>query len=259
VCSATRISGAERFEAVVQAAEYEIERAGGDRTVAARAAGLASIIGWAQRIIFGVLDDSQQPATPWALFGAGWIDCGPASRPGKPWERHIETQTGVVPPAMPASLPPWPFPQPLIEAMPRRLWMSPRLAALAHAIALVACAFAVAFWVSAWNNQALLTRVGADLGRYSMISPGYDAAKRDALQALAADRDQLDRYSRTGVPLRLSFGMYRGARLVPALNQAIATWQQPPAAPAAALHGMSLLDRGKAQRRSGSTRHGRRT
>ncbi|MGF6748524.1 type VI protein secretion system component VasK [Paraburkholderia sp. MM5482-R1] len=132
-------------------------------------------------------------------------------------------QTRVVPPALPASPLPWPLPQPLIEAMPRRLWMSPRLAALAHAVALVACAIAVAFWGAARNNQTLITRIGADLGRYSMIPAAHDAAKRDALQALVADRDQLDRYSRTGVPLGLSFGMYRGAQLMPALNQAIAT------------------------------------
>ncbi|MGF6874686.1 hypothetical protein OKW35_004158 [Paraburkholderia sp. MM5477-R1] len=131
VSSATRLADASRFEAVVQVAETEVERAGGDRAVAARAASLASIVGWTQRVVIGVLSDRRQPATPWALFGAGWIDCGPASGPGRPWERDVEMQTRVVPPALPASPLPWPLPQPLIEAMPRRLWMSPRLAALA--------------------------------------------------------------------------------------------------------------------------------
>ncbi|WP_027194899.1 OmpA family protein [Paraburkholderia sprentiae] len=259
VSSATHLTDAQRFEVVIQAAEREVERAGGDRmmsaNVAARAASLASIVSWTQRVVLGVLCDRRQPATPWALFGAGWIDCGPASGPGKPWERDVEMQTRVVPPALPASPLPWPLPQPLIEAMPRRSWISPRLAALAHAVALVACALAVTFWGSATNNQALLSRVGADLGRYSMIPAAHDAAKRDALHALVADRDQLDRYSRTGVPLRLSFGLYRGAQLMPALDEAIATYQPPPPPPTVVtLDSMSLFDSGKAQLKPGSTR-----
>lgn len=255
VSSATRLTDAQRFEAVIQAAECEVERAGGDRTVAARAASLASIVGWTQRVVMSVLSDRRQPATPWTLFGAGWIDCGPASGPGKPWERDVEMQTRIVPPALPASALPWPLPQPLIEAIPRRLWMSPRLAALAHAIALVACALAIAFWGAARNNQALLTRIGADLGRYSMIPAAHDVTKRDALQTLIADRDLLDRYSRTGVPLRLSFGMYRGAQLLPALDQAIATYQPPPPPPAVVtLDSMSLFDSGRAQLKPDSTR-----
>ncbi|WP_121325062.1 OmpA family protein [Paraburkholderia sp. RAU2J] len=259
VSSATHLTDAQRFEAVIRAAECEVGRAGGDRivaaSVAARAASLASIVGWTQRVVLGVLSDRRQPATPWALFGGGWIDCGPASGPSRPWERDVEMQTRVVPPALPASPLPWPLPQPLVEAMPRRLWMSPRLAALAHAVALVACALAVASWGAARNNQALLTRIGADLGRYSMIPVAHDAAKRDALQALVADRDQLDRYSRTGIPLGLSFGMYRGAQLMPALDQAIATYQPPPPPPAVVtLDSMSLFDSGRAQLKPGSTR-----
>lgn len=255
VSSSTRLIDARRFEAVVQAAESEVESAEGELIVAARAASLASLVGWTQRVVIGVLSDRRQPATRWVLHGAGWIDCGPASGPGKPWERDVEMQTRIVPPALPASPLPWPLPQPLIEAMPRRLWMSPRQVALAHAIALVACALAVAFWGAARNNQALLTRIGADLGRYSMIPAAHDTAKRDALQALVADRDQLDRYSRTGVPLRLSFGLYHGAQLMPALNRAIAAYQPPPPPPAVVtLDSMSLFDSGNAQLKPDSTR-----
>ena len=255
VSSATRLANAQCFEAAVLAAESEIERAGVDHTVAARAASLASIIGWTQRVVIGALIDRRQPATPWALHGAGWIDCGPASGPGKPWERDVEMQTRVVPSALPASPLPWPLPQPLIKAMPQRLRVSPRVAGLAHAMALVACALAVAFWSAARNNQALLTRVGADLSRYSTIPAAHDTAKRHALQALVDDRDQLDRYSRTGVPLRLAFGLYRGAQLMPVLNQAIATYQPPPPPPAVVtLDSMSLFDSGKAKLKPGSTR-----
>ncbi len=255
VSSATRLMDAGRFEAVIRAAENEVHHSGGERSAAVRAAALASIIGWTQRIVIGTLTDRQQPASPWALFGAGWIDCGPASGSSNPWARDVEMQTQVVRAATVASPLPWPLPQPLIEALPRRHWASPRRAAFVHAIALLASAAAVAFWGAARNNQTLLTHVGADLSRYSMIPAAHDAAKRDVLAALIADRDQLDRYARTGVPLRLSFGMYRGAQLMPALNDAIASYVPPPPPPAVVtLDSMSLFDSGKAQLKLGSTR-----
>jgi outer membrane protein OmpA-like peptidoglycan-associated protein len=255
VSSAMRLRGAQRFEGVIRAAETEARRAVGDATFAARAAGLASVIGWTQRVVIGTLTDRPQPAAPWRLFGAGWIDCGPASGPHTPWARDVEAHTRIVPPAMAASPAPWPLPQPLIQALPRRLWVSPRTAAVAHAIALVACAGALAIWGSAKNNQALLTHIGTDLGRFSKIPADHDTARRDALQALVSDRDQLDRYGRTGVPLRLSFGMYRAATLMPVLNEAIASYQAPPPPPAVVtLDSMSLFDSGRAQLKPGSTR-----
>jgi outer membrane protein OmpA-like peptidoglycan-associated protein len=246
---------AHRFEAVMQAAESQVHQAGGDPVAAARAAALASVIGWTQRVVLGPLTDRSQPATPWALFGLGWIDCGPASDPRSPWATDVHARSGIMPPPMVASPAPWPLPQPVIEAMPRRLWVSPRLAAFAHAIALLACAGAVAIWGSAKNNQTLLTHIGADLGRFSMIPAEHDTARRDALKALVADRDQIDYYARLGVPMRLSFGMYRGTLLMPVLNDAIASYQAPPPPPAVVtLDSMSLFDSGRAQLKPGSTR-----
>ncbi|MGF6916703.1 OmpA family protein [Paraburkholderia sp. 40] len=268
VSSATRIVDAERFELVVRAAEAEPQRVPGDAgsttataptTGAARAAALASLVGWTQRVVIGTLTDPQQPAAPWALFGAGWIDCGPASGSATgsadSWERDVQMQTCVSRAAVGASPLPWPLPQPLIEATPRRYWMSPRRTACAHALALLACAAAVASWSAARNNEALLDRIGTDLGRYSMIPAEHDNAKRDALQALVADRDQLDRYARIGVPLRLSLGMYRGAQLLPALDTAIASYVPPAPPPSVVtLDSMSLFDSGRAQLKPGSTR-----
>jgi len=258
VSSAQRMTGAQRFESVIRAAENEVQLTANARVAAARAAGLASIAGWTQRVVMHALTDRQQPATPWAAFGAGWIDCGPGSGPGNPWARDVEMQTHVLRTAAPASPTPWPLPQPLIAAMPQRRWMSPRLAALAHALALFACAAAFALFFSGRNNQALLTRIGADLGRYSMIPAAHDAARRDALQALVSDRDELDRYGRVGVPLRLSFGMYRGVRAIPALNDAIASYVPPPPPPSppavVTLNSMSLFDSGKVKLKDGSTR-----
>lgn len=76
---------------------------------------------------------------------------------------------------------------------------------------------------------------------------------RDALQALVSDRDELERYTRTSVPLRFDLGLYHGARLIPPLNAAIASYQPPPPA-VVTLDSMSLFDSGKAQLKPGSTR-----
>lgn len=218
VSSAIQLAGTQRFESPIRVAEEQVQQAHGDPVPAARAASLASIIDWTQRVVVGALTDQRQPAAPWRLFGIGWIECGPASVAGTPWARDVQAQTGILPPAMPAFPAPWPLPQPLIEALPQRPWGSPRTAAVAHAIALLAFALALAIWSSAKNNQAMLTRIGADIGRYSMISQTHDSARRDALQTLVTERDLIDRYGRVGVPLRLSFGMYRAAALTETRN-----------------------------------------
>lgn len=255
VSSATRMLDTRHFATVVRAANNEAGRAADSRTPAARAAALASIVGWTQRVVLHALVDQRQPATPWALHGVGWIDCGPACGPGRTWENDVETQTQVTRAAGPGSPMPWPLPQPLIRAMPQRFWMSPRIAALAHASILIACAAAAAFLLSTRHNEALLTRIGADLDRWSKVPASHDAARRDLLRTLIADRDELERYARTGTPLPLSFGLYRGAALSAPLNAAIASYQPPPPPPAVVtLDSMSLFDSGKSQLKDGSTR-----
>ncbi|QYD73921.1 OmpA family protein [Paraburkholderia edwinii] len=267
------IGAAGPFDPIIRAAESnalennalsaDTRQATSAYSAVTRAAALTSLINWTQRMVIDTLTDHRQPSAPCTLHGVGWIDCGPATGRGKPWELHVESQTAVVPATLPASPPPWPLPQQLIEAMPQRRWISPRLAALAHAFALTACAAAVAFWGAASNNANLLEHINADLQRYALIpaakgtaqDAAKDYAKRDALQALVADRDQLEQYARLGIPLHLSFGMYRGAQLIPMLNDAIATYQ-PPAAPpvVVTLDSMSLFDSGNAQLKPGSTR-----
>ncbi|KVM89767.1 OmpA family protein [Burkholderia stagnalis] len=253
--AASPIVDAGRFDAAIEAADAEVVHAGGDRATAARAAGLAAIVGWTRRNVFDVLADRRQPASAWRLCGAGWIDCGPATGPGKPWERDIRARVAIVPRPLPGSTAPWPLPQSLIEGAPRRVRMSPRIAALGHTLALAACATAAATWGAAKNNEALMARIGEHLVRYDTIPAAHDAAKRDALRALVSDRDQLDRYARTGVPLRLSFGMYHGQQLLSPLNGVIASYEPPAPPPAVVtLDSMSLFDSGKAALKPGSTR-----
>jgi outer membrane protein OmpA-like peptidoglycan-associated protein len=255
VSAATPLVDAQRFEEIIRNAESHAQRRAGDRYAASQAAALASIIGWTQRTIFSTLTDPRQPAAPWSLYGAGWIDCGPASGTGKPWEHDVELQTHVLPANVDASLAPWPLPQPLIAAIPRRTRTSPRKVACAHAIGIMALAAASAFFGAGKHNAALIERVKTHLDRYAAIPADHDSARRDALQALVSDRDELDRYARTSVPLRLDFGLYNGARLIPPLNAAIAGYQPPPPPPAVVtLDSMSLFDSGKAQLKPGSTR-----
>ncbi|MFC0573880.1 OmpA family protein [Paraburkholderia solisilvae] len=249
------VPAGEPFESIIQAAEAEACQTRAACVCAARAAALASLVNWTRRIVLGTLTDRRQPSRSCPPYGVGWIDCGPATGAGKPWERDVESHTSVAPVAVSASPSPWPLPQPLIEAMPRRPYISPRLSALAHMLALAACAAAVAFWGAASNNAHMIDRIGADLARYARIPAAHDTARRDALLVLVADRDRLDRFARLGVPLQLSFGMYRGTQLLPLLNDAIASWQPPTAPPTVVtLDSMSLFDSGSAQLKPGSTR-----
>ncbi|MGH8779851.1 OmpA family protein [Paraburkholderia sp.] len=255
ISSAVPLTNTRRFETPLRAVELEVQRAHGDPRAAVHAACLAALAGWTQRVVLGVLNDRRQPTMPWMLFGAGWIDCGPASGPDTSWTRDVEQQTGIAPPVVAASPTPWPLPQPLVEALPAQPWTSHRVAGFAHAIALVACACALAFWGAAKNNQALLSRIGTDLGRYFAIPSAHDDARRDALQTLVADRDQIDRYARTGVPLRLSFGLYRASALMPTVDHAIASYRAPPPPPSVVtLDSMSLFDSGRSELKPGSTR-----
>jgi outer membrane protein OmpA-like peptidoglycan-associated protein len=248
----------QHFDETVRAAADEVRRS--PDAVAAlnasmRAANLASLVAWTRGIVFSALDDPRQPAAAWAFYGAGWIDCGPASGPSNPWMHEVQTRTMLTPVSFAATPAPWPLPHPLIDAVPTRNWASPRLAALAHTLALVALTGALAIWGAGQNNRSLLSRIGVDLARFRMIPADHDLARRDALKSLIAERDQLDRYSRVGVPLRLSFGMYRAAALRPALDAAIASYVPPPPPPAiVTLDSMSLFDSGRAALRPGSTR-----
>ncbi|WP_346778337.1 OmpA family protein [Paraburkholderia sp. Tr-20389] len=255
VSSATPFEDVSRFETVVRAAERTAWQSEDDSTPAWRAAELASLVDWTQRAVIGPLHDRHHPATRWNLYGIGWINCGPQDTGQSAWKAAVAMRTRLVAPVLDATPAPWPLPQPIVEAAPRKLWVSPRLRALAHVLSIAGCLAMIAFWAAGRSNHALLDQIGADLGRYAVMPADHDVARQDALKALVADRDRLLEYQRTGVPLRLSFGMYRGARLVPALNSAIASYQPPPPPPSVVtLDSMSLFDSGKAQLKDGSTR-----
>lgn len=241
--------------AILTAAENEAERHDTAETMGVHVAALASVIGWTQRVILDALADRRQPVMQWPLCGAGWIDCGPRSDANSPWENEVRLQTTITRKDSCSSAVPWPLPRPVIEAMPVRYWISPRRLAIFHALALLACAAGIAFWGAAKNNAVLMKQAGEHLERYRMIPPEHDTMRQEALQALIIERDLLDRHERAGIPLRLSFGMYRGKQLLPLLNEAIASYE-PPAPPPTiiTLDSMSLFESGKAELKAGSNR-----
>ncbi len=251
------IQDADAFEAVMQAAEAQAQRAHAQTAPAWRAAALPDLVSWTRRSVLSVLQDRTQPASVWPLFGIAWIDCGPINHPTSPWNRHVQERTHLTAPPFAASQARWPLPQPLLAALPQRAWISPRWRALAHALVIVAVAAALAGWAAATNNRTLLTQVSNNIVRFSSIPAANDAARRHALDALTVDRNRLERYQRTGVPLHLSFGMYRGVAVLPTLNTAIVSYQ-PPAPPPAptivTLDSMSLFASGQAKLKPGSNR-----
>ncbi len=149
----------------------------------------------------------------------------------------------------------YPLPQPLLRGIARQPARRAVPRAVAHALAWGAVGFCAAAAASAWQNRSLLTRVDRNMARYRLIEPARDAARRDALQAVKSDRDELDRYARHGVPPRLSLGFYRGAPLLPQANDLIAAYRPPAPPPATVeLDSMSLFDTGSARLKPGSNR-----
>lgn len=243
---------ASRLEGVVVAAE---QRSGGGAMAVHRAASLASIVPWSIRAIWEPLAGTVTSARRVNVQGIAWTDCGPGVHWEHPWERSAAAHTRVRIASAEATAQPWPLPVPFVNAIRPRAHLSVFSRAALHMLTLVAFAASLAFWAVGTNNDALLQRVRTHLEQYASVEQSRDAAMRDALKALVDDRDQLDRYERLGVPLRLSFGLYRGAHLMPPLARAIASYV-PPAAPAQVitLDSMSLFDTGRASLKPGSTR-----
>ncbi|MFJ2992491.1 OmpA family protein [Pandoraea sp. NPDC087047] len=263
IVSGDALIGPRQCERVVVSAEQAAQRSGGQSAAVSRAAALASIVPWSMRTVLGSLAGADMPVAPVRVQGVAWIDCGPAADWQHPWAHGVALRTGVRPADVMASPQPWPLPYAFLAAIHCRSPWSALSRTVAHALALFACAGAFAFWAAGKHNESLLVRVQGHLARYAAVKPGHDAAKRDALQALVSDRDELDRYARLGVPLRLSFGLYRGAHLMTTLEQAIASYVLPLAPPSTppltppsviTLDGMAIFDSGRATLKAGSTK-----
>nr|WP_314527500.1 OmpA family protein [uncultured Pseudomonas sp.] len=160
-----------------------------------------------------------------------------------------------------------PFPDALLHLLPIRALRSPRRRAQVIALWLFAAAGVVALANSAWQNTLLLRQVSDDLRRYTSIPPtaqrdDAEFARREAaLDVLRVDADRLDGYYRSGEPLSLGLGLYRGERLRELVQATITGHRYPSLALAPAgsprpvrLDSLSLFSTGSAQLKPESTR-----
>ena len=188
-----------------------------------------------------------------AAFGVTAVRGAPAT--GSLYAGFVTQTTGLVIASCEGRRARYPLPEPLIRGIAPQPVRRALPRALAHGFAWLALTFCAAAAASAWQNRALVARVMDDMSRYRAIAPAFDAARVDALQAIKRDRDELDRYARNGVPLRLGLGFYRGNAMRAPLDTLIAGYQ-PPAPPPSTieLDSLSLFRSGSASLNPGSNR-----
>lgn len=222
-------------------------------TRARRAASLDALVRWASTALWPIGDDGR---APWRVmaFGVTVVPGFPASR--APFGQFVAQATGLVRPSADRRVVSrYPLPDALLTGVPRqpvrRAW--PR--ALAHAVMGLMVFFVAGAAASAWQNRALMQRIAGHVARYQGIAATQDAARVDALVAIKQDRDDLERYANAGVPMRLGFGLYRGAPWLSVVNRLITSYQ-PPAPPPSMieLNSMSLFRSGSAVLNPGSNR-----
>jgi len=193
----------------------------------------------------------------------------PGYVPGNLWRQWQRDKTALLDAdaAVQATGDSLPFPDPLLNLLPRQVQPSPRRGAIVIAVWLFAVATIVALISSAWQNTLLLRQVSDDLRRYTSIAPTARpeqpefARREDALNVLREDGVRLDSYYRLGAPLALGLGLYHGERLRERVLTTIADHRQPSSRPLPAstartvrLDSLSLFSSASAQLKPESTR-----
>jgi outer membrane protein OmpA-like peptidoglycan-associated protein len=172
------------------------------------------------------------------------------------WSRWLTATTGLQPQLASADGEPLPLPA-FLPLPPSGATAAGALSTLplwrgaCHAIWLVLLALCVAFASSAWNNRQLIEGLGRDLVAYWKTSDLKPDLKRATLQSLIQDRAELQGYAQLGVPLRLSWGLYRGNTFLPLLDSAIASYR-PPELATVTLDSVLLFDTGKTVLKAGA-------
>ncbi|HET7329209.1 OmpA family protein [Dyella sp.] len=222
-------------------------------TRAHRAALLDALMRWTRATVLPIWTDRR---APWRVTACGVTTVPGVPMPGAPFSHFVAQTTGLVDMAVERRvLARYPLPDALLAGMPRqpvrRAW--PR--ALAHAVIAVVVFFVAGAMASAWQNRALMQRVADHITRYQALPMTQDAARVDALASVKRDRDELEHYADVGVPMRLGFGLYRGAPWLPVVNRLIAGYE-PPAPPPSMieLDSLSLFKSGSAVLNPGSNR-----
>ncbi|EQC2548387.1 OmpA family protein [Enterobacter sichuanensis] len=155
------------------------------------------------------------------------------------------------------------FPDFILPLLPEGRGLTPRGRTWRYAHGILTLAAIAALLSSGWNNRQLLQRVSFDIARYDRISMDDFGAKADAVAALRDDAAELDGLARNGVPVRMSLGLYQGARLRMPVLEAIRSYVPPPPPPKlqlkpvpkiVRLDSMSLFDTGRYDLKPGSTK-----
>ena len=156
-----------------------------------------------------------------------------------------------------------PLPDFILPLLPEGWGLTPRVRAWRCALGIFTLAAIAALLSSGWNNRQLLHRVSFDIARYDRIPMNDYGPKADAVAVLREDAAQLDNWTRNGVPVRMSLGLYQGERLRMPVLDAIRSYVPPPPPPKpqpkpkpvpsiVRLDSMSLFDSGKAVLKAGS-------
>jgi outer membrane protein OmpA-like peptidoglycan-associated protein len=225
---------------------------------------MESLVCWLNTAVLNVIDQRQGELP--ALTPCAWGSCFTplAASQDNLWQAHIAGITTLkpTPSGVQETLP---LPDVLLPYLPRRRGVS-RLMQTCQLAGLLCGVFLVfAFLASFINNQRLIQSVGDHLSLYNRLSGTPPTPKVQAQQQLRADARLLDEWLRSGVPMRLSLGLYQGMRLIAPLQSAINSWSPPPPPPPVIkqiiqgpktlrLDSMSLFDVGKWQLKAGSTK-----
>lgn len=229
-----------------------------------------SLMSWFYRHVIAVFIDEDpdipviSPAV--ALWGAGPILAGSlASSVWTAWlSRHTAMQqvAGWQPVGTDSTVMPL-FPDFVLPLLPKDWGMTPRQRTWRGGLALFMLAAVSALLASGWNNRQLVHRLSADIYRYDRIALDHHEPKAEAIGVLRADAAQLDSWARYGEPLRMSLGLYQGARLSIPILDAIRSYVPPspppepepkPVEKIVRLDSMSLFDSGQSVLKSDSTK-----
>lgn len=177
------------------------------------------------------------------------------------WQQYLQRHAVMIfAPEMPPSQPATSFSDPLFAVLtPLIVPVQGGRTARRVMLVLLFCAL-VALACSTNNNRKLIELTGYALQRWHAIPMDSYTAKASSLNALQQQALLLERWHRQGEPLRYGLGLYPGARLWLALQQAIDSYvPQPEPKPKPVpkiirLDSMSLFDSGKFALKEGSTR-----
>jgi len=156
------------------------------------------------------------------------------------------------------------FPDFVLPLLPEGQGLTPRTRTWRCALGIFTLAAVAALLSSAWNNRMLIQRLSFDIRHYDRISMDNYGPKARAVQVLREDAAQLDGWARSGEPMEMSLGLYRGEALRMPVLEAIRSYVPPPPPPPkpvekvvpkiVRLDSMSLFDTGKWALKPGSTK-----